>query len=184
MGRETVQWEGSIGYYEGLSCPPPPLHTPPHFCRDAAQSACVAIGAAICPHAVPLIMPMLYEAMGTGARNWQTKEASLKLLKQLAEVAPHQIAACLPEIVPTAGECLIDPREQVRGQEEGKGEGMQVGVYSPERSSGWSVVGSGRCQSRDALVDTSPSTVFCCPSWRVVLLHGLHVKEDHAWPPP
>ena len=51
------------------------------------------------------------EAMS--ARNWQTKEASLKLLKQFAESAPSQIALALPEIVPTAGECLIDPREQV-----------------------------------------------------------------------
>ena len=56
-------------------------------------------------------MPALYDAMS--ARNWQSKEASLKLLKQLADRAPSQIACALPEIVPNAGECLIDAREQV-----------------------------------------------------------------------
>ncbi|GAX78040.1 hypothetical protein CEUSTIGMA_g5482.t1 [Chlamydomonas eustigma] len=80
--------------------------------RDAAQAASTAVGSALCQHAVPLIMPVLYEAMT--ARNWQTKEAALKLLKQFVETAPSQVAASLPEIVPTAGECLIDPREQVK----------------------------------------------------------------------
>ena len=56
-------------------------------------------------------MPVLLDSMS--ARNWQTKEAALKLLKKFVEIAPEQVAKCLPEIVPPAGECLIDPREQV-----------------------------------------------------------------------
>ncbi len=80
--------------------------------RDAAAAVCSTIGASICSHAVPLILPAMYEAMA--ARNWQTKEAALKLLKQLAETAKPQVAQALPEIVPTAGECLVDAREQVK----------------------------------------------------------------------
>lgn len=79
--------------------------------REAAVEAASAVAASLCPHAVPLVMPMLYEAMGS--KQWQTKEGALKLLKQFAALAPAQVAAALPEIVPTAGECLIDPREQV-----------------------------------------------------------------------
>ncbi len=46
-------------------------------------------------------------------RSWQSKEAAMKLLQQLAEVAPQQVAAALPDIVPKGSDCLIDPREQV-----------------------------------------------------------------------
>jgi elongation factor 3 len=80
--------------------------------REAAQAAAAALAKALCLHAVPLIMPQLYEAMGH--KSWQVKEGALMLLHQLVLSAPAQIAMALPEIVPTAGECLIDPREQVK----------------------------------------------------------------------
>jgi len=79
--------------------------------RDAACAAAGALVGSLTRLAVPVVMPMLYEAMKS--RTWQAKEGALKLLKQLAVVAPDQVAAALPEIVPNAGECLIDPREQV-----------------------------------------------------------------------
>lgn len=80
--------------------------------RDAAWDAASTLASSLCPLAVPLVLPILYDAMGS--KQWQTKEGALKLLKIFAGTAPAQVSAALVEIVPTAGECLIDPREQVK----------------------------------------------------------------------
>jgi len=96
--------------------------------RDAALAALSSLGSSLCQHAVPLVMPVLLDSMS--ARNWQTKEAALKLLKDFVALAPEQVTKCLPEIVPPAGECLIDPREQVGRVEEGTKRG------TPERMFG------------------------------------------------
>ena len=80
--------------------------------KDAATATATAVIAALYPLAATLILPMLYEAMGS--KSWQVKEGALIVLKTLAASAPAQVAAGLPEIVPIAGECLIDPREQVK----------------------------------------------------------------------
>lgn len=59
--------------------------------RQAAAAVTATLATSINPHAVTLIMPMLYEAMSHKA--WQTKEAALLLLKKLVETAPEQASA-------------------------------------------------------------------------------------------
>lgn len=79
--------------------------------RDAANATVTSLGTSLSAQAVPVVLPVLYEAMK--GRAWQAKEGALKLMRQLCDKAPDQIAFALPEIVPVAGECLIDPKEQV-----------------------------------------------------------------------
>jgi elongation factor 3 len=81
--------------------------------RKAAQAAALALASSLCQHAVPVVLPTIFEAMGL-TKQWQVREGALKLLKQFAATAPNQIAAALKDIVPIASECLIDSREQVR----------------------------------------------------------------------
>lgn len=81
--------------------------------RAAADGAGLALMEVLCPHAVELVLPVLFEALADD-KKWQTKEGSLKLLKALAKNAPRQVRACLPDIVPLVSERMVDAREQVK----------------------------------------------------------------------
>lgn len=80
--------------------------------RSAAESAADALVSGLNPGSAALVIQALLEGMSRD-RAWQTKEASLKLLKRLAGSAKAAVQAALPELVPVGSECLVDAREQV-----------------------------------------------------------------------
>jgi hypothetical protein len=82
--------------------------------RDAAVATGAKLAQTLSPESVPLVLPLLFDTIANPKSQWQSKEGALKALKQFAATAPDQIATALTEIVPKAGECLIDPREQVK----------------------------------------------------------------------
>uniref|UniRef100_A0A383W2Z9 Elongation factor 3 n=1 Tax=Tetradesmus obliquus TaxID=3088 RepID=A0A383W2Z9_TETOB len=81
--------------------------------RDAAMGAAQAVVAILCPHAVELVLPVIFDAM-EDSKKWQVKEGALLLLAALTRTAPSQVSACLPAIVPLISERMVDPREQVK----------------------------------------------------------------------
>jgi hypothetical protein len=81
--------------------------------RDAAALAAVAVARSLCPHAAEMVLPVLFEGTDP-AKKWQSREGALQMLAALAEAAPRQVAACLPEIVPLVATLMVDPREQVK----------------------------------------------------------------------
>lgn len=81
--------------------------------RDAAMEAAEALVEILCPHAVELVLPVIFDACEE-SKKWQTKEGALKLLASLARVARSQVSACLPQIVPLVSDRMVDPREQVK----------------------------------------------------------------------
>ncbi|GBF90643.1 elongation factor EF-3 [Raphidocelis subcapitata] len=81
--------------------------------RDAAVAAAVAVGRSLCPYAAGMVLPVVF-AHTDPLKKWQTREAALKMLSAVAEAAPAQVAARLPEIVPLIAGLMVDPREQVK----------------------------------------------------------------------
>ncbi len=81
--------------------------------RTGAEAAVSAFIASINPYSVSVVLPHLFDAMAL-QRNWQTKLAALNALDALAKSAPHQVARCLPDIVPKVTECFADAKEQVK----------------------------------------------------------------------
>ena len=81
--------------------------------RDAAAAASVAVARSLCPHAAEMVLPVLF-AHTDAAKKWQVREAALRMLAAVSEVAPRQVAALLPEIVPLIATLMVDPREQVK----------------------------------------------------------------------
>jgi hypothetical protein len=81
--------------------------------RDAACASAVAVARSLCPHAAEMVLPVLF-AHTEPAKKWQTREAALRMLAAVSDVAPRQVAARLPEIVPLIATLMVDPREQVR----------------------------------------------------------------------
>lgn len=82
--------------------------------RDAASAASLAVAHSLCPHAAEMVIPTLF-AHTDASKKWQVREGALQMLAAVAEVAPRQVAVCLPEIVPLIATLMVDPREQVRG---------------------------------------------------------------------
>jgi elongation factor 3 len=61
---------------------------------------------------LPQLLPILFDGMAS-AKQWQTKEAALKILGTQVDRAPDQVQACLSEIVPKVSECMWDTRPTV-----------------------------------------------------------------------
>jgi hypothetical protein len=81
--------------------------------RDAAAAAGAAVARSLCPHAAEMVLPVLFEHTDP-LKKWQVRELALKMLAAVSEVAPRQVAARLPEIVPLIATLMVDAREQVR----------------------------------------------------------------------
>ncbi|CAO3616971.1 unnamed protein product [Cunninghamella echinulata] len=91
--------------------------------QEAAEYASRAIVDMIPPEAAKVLLPLLYEGMGTSisvkgeksvvSKKWQTKVGALKLLKRYTERAREQIGELLPEIIPVVSNCLSDTKKEV-----------------------------------------------------------------------
>lgn len=85
--------------------------------QEAAQMAAESTIAGIPPEAASILLPILFDAMGsTGSKKWQTKLGALKLLSSFTERAPEQIGECLPQIIPAVSNCLADTKSEVATQ--------------------------------------------------------------------
>ncbi|ORX99938.1 hypothetical protein K493DRAFT_323797 [Basidiobolus meristosporus CBS 931.73] len=80
--------------------------------REAARIAGTALMALPCEHAVPALLPVLFDALENG--KWQTKLGSLALISELSRGSPEQVQACLPDIIPRVSEIMWDTKPEVQ----------------------------------------------------------------------
>ncbi|KAM0793613.1 hypothetical protein ACM66B_001046 [Microbotryomycetes sp. NB124-2] len=80
--------------------------------REATQDAAKAIMSKLSGHAVKLILPTLLE--GLEERQWRAKKGAIDMMGAMAFLAPRQLAASLPTILPRLTEVLTDTHKQVR----------------------------------------------------------------------
>ncbi|CAM9333472.1 unnamed protein product [Phaeothamnion confervicola] len=80
--------------------------------RDAAAACGQSLIAGLCPHALRLVLPVLLAGMDSP--QWRTQVVALELLGQLAETAPAQLSAALPEIVPLVSHAMWHTKREVK----------------------------------------------------------------------
>ncbi|KAJ3103734.1 translational elongation factor EF-1 alpha [Phlyctochytrium planicorne] len=80
--------------------------------RAAADVAAKALLSHAAPYCLKNFVPVLLEQL-TNEKKWQTKVGALQVLSSFAATAPTQIAACLPEIVPSVSDCMWDTKPEV-----------------------------------------------------------------------
>jgi len=79
----------------------------------AAAEAATAVLTNMNANAVRLVLPMLFDSMNQ-KQKWQTKVGALQQLGALTKIAPAQMKAALPDIVPAVGGCFADAKPQVK----------------------------------------------------------------------
>ena len=79
----------------------------------AAAEAATAVLTAMNANAVRVVLPMLFDAMNQ-KQKWQTKVGALQQLGALTKIAPAQMKAALPDIVPAVAGCFADAKPQVK----------------------------------------------------------------------
>lgn len=79
----------------------------------AAAEAATAVLTAMNPNGVRVVLPMLFDAMNQ-KQKWQTKVGALQQLGALTKIAPAQMKAALPDIVPAVAGCFADAKPQVK----------------------------------------------------------------------
>lgn len=80
--------------------------------REATQDASKAIMSRLSGHAVKTILPTLLE--GLDDKQWRTKKGAIELMGAMAFLAPRQLSASLPTILPRLTEVITDTHKQVR----------------------------------------------------------------------
>ncbi|KAF1325175.1 Elongation factor 3, partial [Globisporangium splendens] len=80
--------------------------------KDAAVAMVDAIIKVVNPLATRTLLSQIYLALEL--RQWQSKVATLNLLKTFSATAPHEVSTCLPEIMPVVSECVWDTKKQVQ----------------------------------------------------------------------
>lgn len=78
-----------------------------------AESALLAIAAAITPTAVKSILPGLMSNL-SATNKWTEKVAILKAVSQLVDTAKAQIALRMPELIPALSEAMWDTKKEVK----------------------------------------------------------------------
>ena len=79
----------------------------------AAAEAATAVLTAMNANGVRVVLPMLFDAMNQ-KQKWQTKVGALQQLGALTKIAPAQMKAALPDIVPAVAGCFADAKPQVK----------------------------------------------------------------------
>ncbi|KAJ2962338.1 hypothetical protein NQZ79_g2466 [Umbelopsis isabellina] len=83
--------------------------------QETAEIAVDTIVKDIPIEAYKSLLPVVYEGLGVnGSKKWQTKVGALKILSNIAERAPMQIATMLPELIPIVSDYgLTDTKNEV-----------------------------------------------------------------------
>ncbi|GAA6038663.1 hypothetical protein JCM8097_009472 [Rhodosporidiobolus ruineniae] len=98
--------------------------------REATQDAAKAIMSRLSGHAVKLILPTLLE--GLDDKQWRAKKGAIELMGAMAFLAPRQLSASLPTILPRLTEVLTDSHKQVRESANSALKGFGEVVTTPE----------------------------------------------------
>lgn len=117
--------------------------------REATQDAAKAIMSKLSGHAVKLILPTLLE--GLDDKQWRAKKGAIELMGAMAFLAPRQLSASLPTILPRLTEVLTDTHKQVRESANASLKRFGEVVTNPEIQEMTSVL-------LDALVDPARKT--------------------------
>ncbi len=87
-------------------------HSSDHV-RGAAQGATKVIMAKLSAHGVKQMLNPIIQAL-TSANAWKSRQEAIKMLGMMAHCAPKQLAASLPQIVPTLVEASFDAHPKVK----------------------------------------------------------------------
>lgn len=80
--------------------------------KEAAAQLARTILEIVNPLAAHALLTQIYTALDM--RQWQSKVATLRLLKAFSDLAPAVVAKCLPEIIPSVSNCVWDTKKQVQ----------------------------------------------------------------------
>ena len=80
--------------------------------RAAAEAAVLAFAGKMSANAVPIVLKDLFTASEIGVA-WQTRALALKAIASLADHAPEQLGASLPEVVPQVTISMNETKKEV-----------------------------------------------------------------------
>ena len=80
--------------------------------RAAAEAAVLAFASKMSANAVPIVLKDFFEASEIGVA-WQTRALALKAMASLADHAPEQLGASLPEVVPQVTISMNETKKEV-----------------------------------------------------------------------
>ncbi|CAI5730704.1 unnamed protein product [Hyaloperonospora brassicae] len=83
-----------------------------HAVKHVAVTLAKWIALKVNPLAIHSVLKQIYKALEL--RQWQSKVAALKLLKELSETASEEVSGWLPEIMPIVTEYVWDTKKQVQ----------------------------------------------------------------------
>ena len=100
------------------------------FVRKAAAHTAGLIMSKLSAHGVKLVTPAVLDAFHDSA--WRTKQASIHMLGAMSHLAPKQLAAALPKIVPQLTEAFGDTHPKVKASAEAALDEISTVVRNPE----------------------------------------------------
>jgi len=81
--------------------------------RAAASTCSMAFAKNVSPMAMKGLLPAIFANLPV-EKKWTTREAALNMITEFNTVAPKQLGAALPEIVPEVTACMWDTKKQVK----------------------------------------------------------------------
>ncbi|KAL7580198.1 hypothetical protein ACA910_012947 [Epithemia clementina (nom. ined.)] len=100
------------------------------FVRKAASHTAGLIMSKLSAHGVKLVTPAVLGAFDDPA--WRTKQASIHMLGAMSHLAPKQLAAALPKIVPKLSEAFGDTHPKVRASAQEALDEISTVIRNPE----------------------------------------------------
>jgi hypothetical protein len=101
--------------------------------RTAASNTADLIMSRLSAHGVKLVMPAVLTAFDDPS--WRTKQASIHMLGSMSHLAPKQLAAALPKVVPQLVEAFSDTHPKVKASAEEALIEISKVIKNPEVSS-------------------------------------------------
>ena len=84
------------------------------------------------PHGVKIVLPIILDSLQEAASSWRSKMAALQILGSAAYLAPKQLSASLPMIVPKMTEAFGDTHAKVRDASKGALSDIAGVIKNPE----------------------------------------------------